>query len=402
MVLTFLNLVVIRGILVGLLQGSTDAYVKSFSGDIIISDLPKKNYIENSADIISIVKNLPWLQSYSARYIETGSIEAGYKERINFKDDPNSAGGQIVGIDPVAESRTTNIASYIVEGSYLTPSDTDSVLLGANLLKKYLPIDAPGLSLLENVKVGDKVRINLSSGVLIGAQGGSSVGNADSSNSKEFTVKGILKSKTDIDQRVFMLDQSLRPLIGRGDYNVDEIAIRLKPGSDLKLVKDALIKMGAGKTARVQTWQESLPKFLKDIQDTFGILGNVMGSISLVVASITIFIVIFINAITRRKFIGILKGIGVDPLAIEISYIFQSIFYALLGIFFGMIVLYGFLVPFIAAHPINFPFSDGILVAEVPGTLLRAFFLVLFTIIAGFIPARLVVKKNTLDSILGR
>lgn len=401
MVLTFLNLVVIRGILVGLLQGSTDAYVKSYSGDVIISNLPKKNYIENSADIIGIVKNLPWLQNYSARYIETGTVEAGYKERINFKDDPNSAGGQIVGIDPVAESRTTNIASYIVEGSYLTPSDTDSVLIGANLLKKYLPIDAPGLSLLENVEVGDKVRINVSKGQLLGAQG-AAVGDTDSNNSKEFTVKGILKSKTDIDLRVFMLDQSLRPLIGRGDYNVDEIAIRLKPGSDMNLVKDALVKMGAGKTARVQTWEESLPKFLKDIQDTFGLLGNVMGSISLVVASITIFIVIFINAITRRKFIGILKGIGVDPLAIEISYIFQSIFYALLGIFFGMLILYGLLVPFIAAHPINFPFSDGILVAEVPGTLLRAFFLVLFTIIAGFIPARLVVKKNTLDSILGR
>ena len=131
-------------------------------------------------------------------------------------------------------------------------------------------------------------------------------------------------------------------------------------------------------------------------------LGNVMGSISLVVASITIFIVVFINAITRRKFIGIMKGIGIAPGAIEISYVLQSVFYATLGIFIGMTLLYGFMVPFFAAHPINFPFSDGILVAEVPGTFLRAFLIILATIIAGFVPARLVVKKNTLDSILGR
>jgi len=138
------------------------------------------------------------------------------------------------------------------------------------------------------------------------------------------------------------------------------------------------------------------------MKDTFALLGNIVGSIGLVVASITIFIVIFVNAITRRKFIGILKGIGISSQAIEIAYVFQSIFYAALGIGVGLIILYGFLVPFIAANPIQFPFSDGILVAEVPATASRVLLLGLATLIAGYVPARIVVKKNTLDSILGR
>jgi ABC-type antimicrobial peptide transport system permease subunit len=121
-----------------------------------------------------------------------------------------------------------------------------------------------------------------------------------------------------------------------------------------------------------------------------------------VVASITIFIVIFVNAITRRKFIGILKGIGISSQAIEIAYVFQSLFYAVLGIGIGLLFLYGFLVPFIAANPIKFPFSDGILVAEVPATFFRVFLLSVATLVAGYVPARIVVKKNTLDSILGR
>ena len=54
------------------------------------------------------------------------------------------------------------------------------------------------------------------------------------------------------------------------------------------------------------------------------------------------------------------------------------------------------------AHPIDFPFSDGILVAPISGTIFRISLLMITTIIAGFIPARLVVRKNTLDSILGR
>jgi len=384
MMLTFLNLVVVRGVLVGLIQSSTDLFREKYSGEIFISNLPKKSYIENSPSIIEIVKNLPWTESYSARYVEGGTIEGTYKERVDYTEDANIANGQFTGVDPILEEKTTHISSMLIAGSFLTPEDTDSIVVGANLLKKYLPIEAPGLLLLENVDVGSTVRINING------------------NMKEMFVKGIIKGKGAFDDRVVILDSVLRTLIGRSDYNVDEIAIQLKPGASDTLVKQALISSGVDKTARVQTSDEALPKFLKDIQNTFGMLGNAVGSIGLVVASITIFIVVYINAITRRKFIGILKGIGIDSIAIEFSYILQSIFYATMGVLIGLAILYGFLVPYIDAHPINFPFSDGILVAEYYNTFLRAGLLLIATLIAGYIPARIVVKQNTLDAILGR
>lgn len=384
MMLTFLNLVVVRGVLVGLIQSSTDMFKERYAGDILISSLPKKDYIEGSTDIINIVKNLPWLTTYSPRYAESGTLEGTYKERIDFTESANMAGGVVTGINPILEENTTGLSDSVIEGRYLTPEDTDSILIGANLLKKYLDIEVPGLSLLENVEVGSRVRLKIN-GFL-----------------KEVTVVGVMRNKGEFDQRIVMLDSSLRTLIGRSDYNVDEIAIKIKPGTDPQIVKDALIASGVAKNARVQTADEALPKFLKDIQATFGLLGNAVGSIGLVVASITIFIVIYINAITRRKFIGIMKGIGIDSRAIEFSYILQSIFYALMGVAVGMVILYGLLIPFIDAHPINFPFSDGILVAEIPNTFGRAGLLLIATIFAGYIPARLVVKQNTLDAILGR
>jgi hypothetical protein len=64
--------------------------------------------------------------------------------------------------------------------------------------------------------------------------------------------------------------------------------------------------------------------------------------------------------------------------------------------------VYVLLVPYFASHPINFPFSDGILVAPILGTGIRISLLIVSTIIAGYVPARLIVRKNTLDSILGR
>lgn len=384
MMLTFLNLVVVRGVLVGLIQSSTDLFREKYAGDLFISTLPKKTYIENSPSIVEIVKNMPWTDVYAVRYVEAGTVEGTYKERVDFTEDANIANGVFTGIDPIKEEETTNISSMIIAGSMLTVEDTDSILLGANTLKKYLPIEAPGLLLLENVDVGSRVRLKING------------------NIKEVTVKGIIKGKGAFDDRVVILDSVLRPLIGRTDYNVDEIAIKLKPGSDPLLVKQVLINSGVGETGRVQTIDEALPKFLKDIQATFGLLGNAIGSIGLVVASITIFIVVYINAITRRKFIGILKGIGIDSVAIEFSYILQSILYAAMGVVLGLLILYGFLVPFIDAHPINFPFSDGILVAEYYNTGIRAVLLLIATIFAGFIPARIVVKQNTLDAILGR
>jgi ABC-type lipoprotein release transport system permease subunit len=385
MTLTFLNLVVVRGVLVGLIEGSIKVYKEFSTGEVFVSNLPKKNYIENSPSVINTIKSMPWVSAYSPRYIESGSVEAGYKSRVKLTDDPNSAGGAIAGINPDFEEATTHLSKKIVEGSFLNSQDADYVVLGSSLLKKYVPVDSASFSFLENVGPGTKVRITVAG------------------NTKEFTVKGVIQSKADeVDFRVYMLDTVLRNMIGRTDYNVDEIAIRLLPNTDPNMVKNALLASGVGETARVQTAEDALPKFVIDIKNTFAILGNVVGSIGLVVASITIFIVIFVNAITRRKYIGILKGIGINSRSIETAYVFQSMFYAVLGIGVGLLILYGFLVPFVTANPIKFPFSDGILVAEVGATTTRVVLLVLATVIAGFIPARIVVKRNTLDSILGR
>lgn len=385
MFFTFLNLVVVSGILVGLIQGAVDAVKMHYISDVIISTLPDKSYIENSPDVVRIVKSIPEVEAMTARYIQGGKVEANYKTKIKETDKSDIASASISGIDPVAEDKVTNLSKFIVEGKYLEPGDYDQVLLGAYLIKKYMPVESPGFATLSNVTIGSKIRLTVG-GV-----------------THEVTVKGIVKAKVDeVSMRVYMPDAQFRSLVGRNDYNVSEISIKIKPGVAPELVRDILKANGVGKVAKVQTFTEGEPKFIKDMQNTFALLGNILSSIGLVVASITIFIVIFINAITRRKFIGILKGIGINESAIEISYILQSFFYAFCGSVIGIIVLYAFLQPAIAAHPIDFPFSDGILVAPFFGTMLRVALLMITTIIAGFIPARLVVRKNTLDSILGR
>ncbi len=385
MLLTFLNLVVVSGILVGLIEGSVSADKRYSSGDILISPFLNKAYIEHTPETVAIAKTLPGYVASAVRYTGSARVESNYRTTIKPDELRDGAGGTLLGIDPTAEHAFSGIDKFVVEGSFIEPGDSDSIVIGKNLLYKYTPIEAPGFQTLKDVSIGSRILI--------------SIGDVK----KEYYLKGIMSSKVDnFDTSVIMLDSEARKLIGRSDYNANQIAIQLVPGSDPTVAKAQLLASGVGEWGRVQTHDEALPKFLKDIQATFGILGNAISSIGLVVAAITIFIVIFVNAITRRRYIGILKGIGITPRAIAVSYMVQSIFYALAGSLIGMVVVFALLKPLFVAHPIDFPFSDGILVATVPGTFIRMFILLIATVVAGYIPARIVIKQNTLSAILGR
>jgi len=388
MTLTFLNLTVVSGVLVGLIQSSVQAAKDRYSGDLVITNLRQNPYIEKSNEILSVIENLPQVESVAGRVIASGKINADYRRILLENETPNETGASIGGIDPLIEDQITNLSRFVIEGSYLDEHDRDGVLIGAFLIKELTPVESPGFTQLRNVKIGQKMKLT--------------VGN----NSKEVIVRGIMKSKIDqIDARVIMNQSELRKLIGRSDYNLDEIAVRVEKGSsptEVQEVKQILLSNGFDQNANIQTFEEALPKFLKDMTAMFSFLGLMIGSIGLVVAAITVFIVVFVNAITRRKFIGILKGIGVHSHVIEYSYVIQSIFYAVIGSGIGMLLLYGVLVPFVDAHPINFPFSDGVIYSPIAGSFWRAFALFVASVIAGYIPAWMIVKRNTLDAILGR
>jgi len=384
MALTFLNLVVVSGVLVGLIEGSVSAYRDQYSGDVYVKNLKNKETIEKTSEMSAVIRSLPEVRNFSVRLLSSGTVEANYRSR-KFDEAPNRLGGNIAGINPIIENETTGLSKHIIEGEYLDPTDSDQILIGSNFLEQYSVVPDQVFTLLKNVTIGSKVRL--------------SIGNI----TKEYTVKGILKAKVDeIAFKVFMTDTELRKLSNANNFDGSEIAIFLDDIKDADYVKGVLINNDFARGADIKTWIEAQPKFLIDIKNTFALLGNAISSIGLVVAAVTLFIVIFINAITRRRYIGILKGIGIAESAIEVSYVLQSIFYAVIGSGVGLFIVYGLIKPALDKHPIDFPFSDGILVAPLEGTLIRAAILIVTTIIAGYIPAKLIVRRNTLNAILGR
>lgn len=407
MMLTFLNLVATSGFLVGIVEGASRAFKEQWTGDLMITNRNENDYIERTNDILAALSSFPQIESYSPRLVAGATIEANWWEK-RTEEEANIVSNQIAGIDPVRENETTGLASAVVEGEWLSPGDARGIVLGSGYLQEYSRV-ADLVSLLRDVKPGDIVRVTITPRNKIASPAPiDNLGaNPDLSNAnsvtQEFIVRGIVDSKVQfVASRAYVLDSELRKMLGKTDGDVSEIAIIMKDGVDPYYVKTPLLKNGFGAYMKINTADEGAPEFLINLKLFFTIIGNILGSVSVVVSLITIFIIIYINALTRRRQIGIMKGIGVTNFAIEFSYICQAVFYALFGAVIALVLIFGLLKPYVDAHPIDTPFALIVLVAE-PASVATKFLLVMFvSVLAGYLPARLIVKRNTLNAILGR
>ncbi len=385
MMFTFLNLIAVSGILVGLIVGSERAVRESAYGDLVISARSDEEHILETPMILRELAAYPEIKGYSVRYQGAGTLEANFKERRDLSKERDTVSVKVTGIDPVQEDTMTNLSNLLVEGEYLDPREEGKILLGVYYIKEYAAQYGDIFETIEDVHPGDTVRLT--------------VGDI----SKEFEVKGIVQSKVDeVNLNTYIPEREFRRVFGRLDQNADQIVMKLDVPESNSAIKESLIRSGIDRYAKIQTFEESVPKFLADIKNTFNLLGTFIGSIGIIVASITIFIIIFINALSRRRHIGILKGIGIEARAIEIAYVLQAAFYALAGSLIGALLTYGVLIPYFDANPIQFPFSDGILVADPLGTFYKFIILFLITLVAGYLPAKLITRQNTLNAILGR
>jgi len=385
MMFTFLNLIAVSGILVGLITGAERAVRAESLGDLIISPKDGEDHILNTVTLGQKISNYPEVTAYSVRYKGNAILEANYKQRRDLSGERDTAAVQVTGIDPEQENKMSGLADDVIEGAYLDPSEEGYILVGTYYIDSYAQKFGGIFDTVKNVHPGDTVRLT-AGGV-----------------TKEMIVKGLIQSKVDqVSLNTYIPEREFRRIFGRIDRNADQIVMRVEPTGIEASLKQVLTADGVQQLAKIQTYDEGKPKFITDIKSTFNTLGTLIGSVGLVVASISIFIIIFINALSRRRHIGILKGIGIERSAIEIAYVLQAAFYALVGSLLGALIVYGFLIGYFEANPIQFPFSDGILVAPVYETFLRFSMLFMVTLIAGFIPAWMIARKNTLDSILGR
>lgn len=381
--LIFLNMVGVGGLLLGLIKSANVGYINLYAGSVRIRPPADKTYIQRVDEIIDFAKNLPGFVSLTPHLQSGAKLEIGYKEKKTGSEVSNVS-AQMIGLDPLLEAKTTPINEYVIEGRFLEPGDRDKIVLGSLVAGRGATI-AFGEA-LQHVEIGSKVLATYGNGV-----------------QREYTIVGIIKTKVALlNLNVFVNIEELNDVLGNTSHQYSDISIKIEKPDEADRFKSFFHNAGYDRQNRIETWVEAMGSAINDVNNAMTFIGDIVGAIGLMVGSITIFILIFVNAVSRRKYIGILKAIGIRSGAIIVSYVFQGLFYTLIGVTIGLLVLYFGLIPYFDAHPIDFPFSDATLYVSGDYAAARIILLFFVAFFSGLLPAYLIAHENTLDAILGR
>lgn len=275
-------------------------------------------------------------------------------------------------VDPKTFGETLDIEKHIESGTFL--KNDDEIVLGSRLFVR---------TALDGAKVGDTISMKI--------------------NGKDVKVKvgGISNTKyIYADDAVYISRTLWQKISGEANSTAATmIIVRAANGKDNE-VKKALENLKYT-DVRIHDWRDAA-SYMDTISGSFISLDAIMLLVGVIIAAVTIFIVIYVDIINKRRQIGIQRAIGVKPRVIVFSYVLLSLFYAVCGVAAGLAIFFGGLVPFFLAHPFRLPIADVTLYVSPPQLVFRAEIVLVVAIISGAIPAIMASRMKMLDAILGR
>lgn len=375
--LSFFSTVFIPGVFSGLLDTIINLEVDTYTSHVMVgpqqNPVPKQ-YINNERELRSQIETIPGVVATARTYLTAGSISFDPKKNGVY----NRVSAQIIAVDPSQAEKMLTIPRYMVQGTFLSDTDTDQIVLPAAVAGGY---GLPEPNDLGGVKAGDKVTVVYGNGV-----------------SRQYTVKGITNilfgpALTN----AYITTKEADSVLGSSDQ-ATQILVRARSTADADAVKARIEELAP--SLHVQTYLDLITA-IKPVLDAFTYIALIVSVISIVVAAITIFVMIYINAVGKRRQIGILKAIGLHERIIIWSYIFQSLFYVALGVALGLVFVFALVEPLLYVRPIMLPFgplnlqfSPSLIAESAVGFLIAGIF-------SGWIPARIVAREKILTAIWG-
>jgi len=377
MSLAFVNLVFIASIFSGIIEAMNVQSIDNIFGNIVIGPEDDKTYIEQIADMENLIKDIPGVTGLSAHYVSNSIISYDYKK--DGKDIENGSWA-VKSINIEDEIATTDIYKSMVAGEYLEKTDRNKIILGKDISGGHGT--ALEYSSLGGVKIGDDIKVKFNNGL-----------------EREYELKGIFSTKSNqVDQMAFLTEKEMESVLGVSN-KASEIIVKIsETGQEKKYIKE-LRKIGLEKED-IKTWEE-LMGFTANVSKSFGMISIILGAIGTIVAGVTIFIVIFVSVVNKKRQIGILKAIGMKEWIIVLSFITQALFYGISGIGIGFFVMLYLIKPFFLVHPLDFPVGWVSLNITNLNLIISVVSLMLASLIGGFIPALRGAKESILDAIWG-
>jgi putative ABC transport system permease protein len=341
-------------------------------GTVTIEPRDKQTLIPEAGSLVKRLKHIPGVAGVSAHSSAGVTITNAKNGKFQSKS--------LVAFNPADEQEVTDYHLVLTDGDYLSAGDTDQILIGT-LLAGNEDESQDKLPSLGGVKVGDRVQVAYSNGV-----------------TKTYRVKGIYESLGAlIDSSAFITRNEMDSVMHTGD-SATEILVRGSSADSAVQLKYTIMSYGVD--AKVKTWSEKGKGILGDAISSLNLIKNIMTVVALVVASIVVFIVTYINIINRKKQIAILKAIGVRRQVIVASYLIQVLFQCALGIVTGVLLLNAISLA-LTVYRIRFPMGYLTPSIEYGSVALSVVLLCIVATISGFVPARQVANEEILDAMKG-
>jgi putative ABC transport system permease protein len=367
--IAFMNLLFVSSLFEGIVEGSNQRIRDTISGDIYIVPQKGETTIKPLATTLEKIRQIDGVAAASATTLLPGTIEY----------DSITGQGTLYAITPSADAITRTLANDTHPGTFLKDDDTTGIILGKQI--------AGGESIENNAfsfkgaKIGDTVTVTL---------GGLK---------KDFIIRGILDTGfINADTTSYITTKALAEITPTFDDAATTIIVKLAKDQNIDQVLSDIQKTNLKISA--YPWQDAAG-IMQSISQSFISINALMTIVGILIAAITVFIVIYIDILNKKRQIGIFKAIGINPAIIVTSYLLLSAVYAFVGILIGTILFYALAVPFFDAHPIKLPITDARLVLVWPEYIWRSEVVFWVAIISGLIPSLLVSRSKMLESILG-
>lgn len=307
-------------VLIGLVRGMSDQMLRNGTqllvGHLQIHDseyLPDKGLYDwigrettvDLAGLFSALQGFSEIQGAAPRIYGFGLLSTGNK----------SSGAQIIGVDPVRESRVSTLMASVVKGKSLS--------------------EFPGRSLLLGEVLARTLGVELESEVAVVTQA------ADGTLGNDlYKVRGILHTGLAYLDRSLALVHwaDLQDLLEMDSRQIHEVSVKITDPSD---ANDLSVRLNSSRLlpshAVSQSWGELLPH-LKEYVSLVDASGLFLIFLIGVFAALGVLNTMMMAVFERTREIGTLNSLGMHPSRILITLLLESLFLAIWGLAIGFIV----------------------------------------------------------------
>lgn len=356
---SFLNLAFFPAFISGLSGTFTSNIVETQTGHISIQ--AEEGRIQNADSLTRKVAALEGVREVEKR-LEFSATVSHRSESVT---------GQVIGTStPDSEVYSSRMKS----GDMLSRGDEGKIVLGDNLAKEEEQFGFSG----------------------IGVESGRIIEFSYRNQSRELKLKGSIGKPgpgTIINQMLVTYETAEDVLDAQNE--ADTVKVLLENPEEADDFKTKLKKINT--RGEIQTWRE-VSDIASSFEDTFGIVTGVVSIVGLVVALASIGVVIFINTNKRARETGIARSIGAERGEILQIFLLEALIFGIIGITIGNIAMIG-IHEYLVANPIQTPI--GSLKTDLTTDLLvtRSLWMLSASLVAGFIPAYLISRRNIIDTI---